>query len=217
MTEKLDYLDTDPAVAGQQFCCISFVSPNSLCEEREKFYVQEFLRAEAERLGLKESPEDVLARYENYKFREENRLLGEFQQKYPTQSTVQGLKIRGSYETLEQAKARAAYLQRIDPHFNVFVGQVGYWLPWNPRSDTLKEEVFAEEELNTLIGKYKENVQKTDEFWRAETQRRIEEARREGQAGREATQAARVEEVPETQTATQLLETLEVAEEPRTN
>ena len=38
---------------------------------------------------------------------------------------VRGLKIRGVYNTQEEANKRAEYLQKIDPNFHVFVGEVG--------------------------------------------------------------------------------------------
>jgi hypothetical protein len=41
------------------------------------------------------------------------------------------LKVRGVYDTLREAQVRAKVLQRRDPNFNVFLGQVGYWLPWD--------------------------------------------------------------------------------------
>ena len=38
------------------------------------------------------------------------------------------------YDSYEQAERRAKQLQRTDRSFHVFVGQVGYWLPWDPET-----------------------------------------------------------------------------------
>jgi hypothetical protein len=39
----VDLLDEDKPIAGQKFCCISFVSPEHVIKQREMFYMEEFL------------------------------------------------------------------------------------------------------------------------------------------------------------------------------
>jgi hypothetical protein len=74
---------------------------------------------------------------------------------------IRGLKIRGVFSTAEEAHLHAKHLHTIDPDFDVFVGEVGKWLPWNPDPVDVQEEVFAEKELNDLMKKYKENREQT--------------------------------------------------------
>ena len=57
----------------------------------------------------------------------------------------------------EEAQNKAKELQRQDRSFHVFVGQVGYWLPWDPCADKVTDEEYFEEELNNMMKKYKEN------------------------------------------------------------
>jgi hypothetical protein len=73
--------------------------------------------------------------------------------------TIRGLKIRGVYNTKEEADKRAKQLQEIDPDFNVFVGEVGKWLPWDPDPHSVEEQVYGDEKLNDLMKKYKENLE----------------------------------------------------------
>lgn len=73
---------------------------------------------------------------------------------------VRGLKIRGCYPTREQADARAKHLQEIDPDYNVFVGEVGKWLPWDPDVNSVEDQQFQEKELNDLAKGYKKNLEK---------------------------------------------------------
>ena len=40
----VDLLDEDKPVAGQKYCCISFVSPEHIIKQRETFYMEEFLK-----------------------------------------------------------------------------------------------------------------------------------------------------------------------------
>jgi hypothetical protein len=74
---------------------------------------------------------------------------------------IRGLKVRGVFSTAEEAHSHAKHLHTIDPDFDVFVGEVGKWLPWNPDPTDVQEEVFAEKELNDLMKKYKENREQT--------------------------------------------------------
>ena len=77
---------------------------------------------------------------------------------------VRGLKIRGVYNTQEEANNRAEYLQKIDPNFHVFVGEVGKWLPWDPDPNSIKDHVYREKELNKLMKEYNKNLERTKEM-----------------------------------------------------
>jgi hypothetical protein len=75
---------------------------------------------------------------------------------------LRGLKIRGSFETYEEACAQAKKLQEVDKYFDVFVGEVGKWLPVN--SDAKNEE-FGNEQLNNIMKDYKANQEKAKVFY----------------------------------------------------
>jgi len=114
--KKIDYLSEDKPIQGQQFVCISFLSPE----------------------GIKNC-------------------------------SMRGLKIRGVYPSYEEAKKRADDLQHIDPDFDVFVGEVGKWLPWDSDPNNAEDQVYREKELQDLMCKYKENLKKVKD---AETERK---------------------------------------------
>ena len=46
---------------------------------------------------------------------------------------------------------RAKTLRKLDVNHNVFVGQVGFWLPWDPDPFDVQEMEYMETELNTLM------------------------------------------------------------------
>ena len=52
-----------------------------------------------------------------------------------------------------------------EPNFHVFIGQVGYWLPWDPEADRVQDEVYLNSQLNDMMGKYKENEVNKDMFY----------------------------------------------------
>lgn len=85
-------------------------------------------------------------------------------------ATLNALKIRGSFSTREEAEQRAKDLAKIDPNFNVYVGEVGKWLPWEQNPSEVENNVYQEEELNKLMKGYKENL---DNVKMAELQRKL--------------------------------------------
>jgi DNA repair exonuclease SbcCD ATPase subunit len=77
-------------------------------------------------------------------------------------SALSGIKIRGAYSTYEAACEQAKKLQSIDQYFNVFVGEMGKWLPFDPSPDSevVKDSQYADEQLNTMMKSYMENQEK---------------------------------------------------------
>jgi hypothetical protein len=67
------------------------------------------------------------------------------------QTCTRGLKIRGSYPTIEEAELRCKMLRELDPNHDVFVGPVGLWMPWDPEAYKTGRVEYMEEELNQLM------------------------------------------------------------------
>jgi Family of unknown function (DUF5832) len=103
--------------------------------------------------------------FETFLFKNKKRLDDEFFAKNDFRTTVQGVKIRGVYDTYNEAIHRCKTLQKIDPAFNVYVGQVGFWLPWDPEPHDIADQEYADDQLNTLMKKYKENEKTRDELY----------------------------------------------------
>jgi len=83
-----------------------------------------------------------------------------------SKSTLSGIKIRGVFSTYESACEHAKKLQTIDNSFNVFIGDVGKWLPFdpNPDSEAVKDSEYANEQLNNMMKAYLENQEKAKLF-----------------------------------------------------
>lgn len=77
-------------------------------------------------------------------------------------TTLSGIKIRGAFATYEEACAHAKKLQSVDEYFNVFVGEMGKWLPFdpNPDSEAVNDSEYANEQLNNMMKSYMENQEK---------------------------------------------------------
>jgi hypothetical protein len=81
-------------------------------------------------------------------------------------SSLSGVKIRGVFDSFDSACAHAKKLQSVDPYFNVFVGDVGKWLPFDPNPDSqlATNSEYANEQLNTMMKAYMENQEKAKLF-----------------------------------------------------
>ena len=120
--------------------------------------------------------------YRTFLVKNQKKLEDAFFEKNEFRTTVQGLKVRGSYDTYGEAMARAKTLQKLDSAFNVYVAQVGFWLPWDPEPSEVADQEYADEQLNQLMKKYKENEQKRDELYAENKVNRMGNAKPRGVA-----------------------------------
>lgn len=100
------------------------------------------------------------------------------------------LKVRGVYATREEADKRAAYLQKVDPDFNVYVGEVGKWLGWDPDPNSIEDQKYKEEKLQEIMDSYKKNNAKAKELQEERKREMLEESVRN-----EAIRTANMEEL----------------------
>jgi hypothetical protein len=190
---KEDYLEVDPPIPGQNFVCMSFVSPEEMIRKREIYQGQKFIQWLLEQTHHPEHPISLekaaemctMSGYLDYAINHEEENNTKFNELNDFRTSTRGVKIRGVYESLKEAQKRAKVLQTRDPTFHVYVGQVGYWLPWDPNPDNIENQEYADGQLNELVRKYKENKSAKDQIWHEETQRRIQMAREEGARNKE--------------------------------
>lgn len=66
-------------------------------------------------------------------------------------TNVRGIKVRGSYNTQEEAEMKANQIRELDPAHDVYVGQVGLWMPFDPDAIKTGKVEYMEKELNELM------------------------------------------------------------------
>lgn len=115
-------------------------------------------------------------KFEDYLYRDEEKLGEEFDKINNFQTSVRGVKVRGCFDTKREADVRAAVLQRQDPLFDVFVGQVGYWCPWDPTPTKIDDIEYMNNDLNKLVKEYKANEAKKDAFYNEQKMQRQKDA-----------------------------------------
>ena len=188
--KEVDFLDQDPPLRGQNYVCVSFISPEDVIKKKEVYFFEEFLKHISgdmteffENLALK-YPDDagtlktIKERYSylfdkttvqnEYNFFVDNNsanLEEEYYKANDFQTSIRGLKVRGVFDTIREAEIRAQVLKKLDDKFHVYVAQVGCWCPWSPNPDDISNQEYAETQLNTMMKKYKDNQETKDVFY----------------------------------------------------
>lgn len=195
-TKEMDYLDEDKPIRGQNYCLLSFLSPETTLTNKEVYYFSKFLnnfgkdmKTLLDNLENKyEDSKDLIQTIktnhaylfevneldEQYKFFKSNNsdeIEKEFHRENNFQTSVRGIKVRGVFDTVEEAKNRCEFLKKIDNKFDIFIGQVGCWCPWSPNPNDLPNQEYSETQLNTLMKQYKKNMEDRDEVF---DKRRVE-------------------------------------------
>ena len=98
----------------------------------------------------------------------------EYNKKNDFQTNTRGIKIRGVFPSQEEAEIRAKLLRENDPHFDVYVGPVGVWMPWEPDAYRTGQVHFLESQLNELMSKKQQNEASAKEYF----DKRVKEAKR---------------------------------------
>ena len=154
----IDLLDEDKPIAGQKYCCISFLSHDKIIKKKEMFLFEEFLKkwdflksmekfhqfmnfisfkynlyfdtiTEDMKSFVNEEKDNLLKttiedEYKNFMDENEEKLENEFNVKHNFQTNVRGIKVRGSYNTQEEAEMHCKILRESDPNHDVYVGPV---------------------------------------------------------------------------------------------
>lgn len=185
--KKPDYLEVDDAIPGQNYVCLSFLSPETLIQNKEAFKCVKFLQSYCKEQKLKF--EDVYSKYQDFTYKYEDKLQRDFDEQNDFQTSIRGLKVRGVYDTRQAAEDRAKKLSLRDSAFHTFVGQVGYWLPWDPNADKVESEIFQNSQLNNMMEKYQENNVNRDIFYEEQKRDRIKAAQEEVRKAKEEEEA----------------------------
>lgn len=185
-----DYLDTDPPLRGQNYVCLSFISPEDVIAKKEHFFFEKFI--ENFTTEIRELFDGLQVRYpkdtdnlrmlkERYSYLFSSGLIGEeynyfvgthgeemqkvFDEQNNFRTSVRGIKVRGVFDTLREAQVRSEVLKKLDGKFHVYVAEVGAWCPWSPNPEEVQQQEFAETQLNTMMKHYKDNQLKKDIFY----------------------------------------------------
>lgn len=175
--ERQDFLEVDDPVSGQNFCLLSFVEPEDVIQNKEAFKTAKYLQSVA-----KDKDKEFKGFYEdyiNFQYKYSDDINRDYVKENGLKTNIRGLKVRGVYSSKEEAEAKALKLQKKDSTFHVFVGQVGYWLPFNPIADKIEDEKFINDGLQELMQGYKQNAINKDILYEEDKRDKLKRAAEE--------------------------------------
>lgn len=152
---------------------LSFISVkyNIVSDNLVKDY-DEFVKEEEKM--IKTSSQVVEDDYKNFIDKDEDRLNAIFNKDNKFQTSVRGLKIRGTFATQEEAEENCKKLRKNDPSHDIYVAPCGIWLPWEPTYYKLNKVDYLEPELNRL---HEEKI-KNEILAKNEFDKRVKDAKR---------------------------------------
>jgi hypothetical protein len=185
---KVDYLDEDEPLRNQNFVCVSFLNPEDVLKNKEAYYFSKFTEKFSTDMtelfnnlvekfpdnkdiinGIKDNhsfifnSKEMSEQFTFFKNVNSESIEKEFHTENKFKTSIRGIKVRGVYDTMDQAKNRCETLKKKDPYFNIYVAQVGCWLPYESHiSANVENQEYSETELNTLMKHYKENKDNKD-------------------------------------------------------
>jgi len=186
-TKETDYLDEDKPIRAQNYVLLSFLSPEDVIVKKDLYILSKFICKFGDDMkvlldGIKEKYPDtadmVNTIRDNHSYIFDNKEMNEqytfyksvnndeLEQSYHRDNnfvtSMRGIKVRGTFDTLEEAKTRSEFLKKIDTKFNIYIAQVGCWCPWSPNPECLDNQEYSETQLNTLMKEYKKNMDDKD-------------------------------------------------------
>jgi len=133
---------------------INFISYKySLSQDDLMKDLSDFTKSEKDNLFVLKLEDD----YKTFIDTNEERMEQEFTEMHSYQTTVRGVKVRGSYASQEEAELRCKMLREVDPNHDVYVGPVGMWMPFHPEAYKTGRVEYLEDELNQLMHEKNKN------------------------------------------------------------
>lgn len=111
----------------------------------------------------------IVEAYDDFMYAQKGKLEEEFYTANEFRTSIRGLKVRGVFGNVKEAEIKAKKLQNKDKYHNIFMAEVGKWTPWDPNPHEVKDQEYNNEQLNTLMKKYRENEDSREQFFEQRT------------------------------------------------
>lgn len=208
--KEQDFLENDPPIRGQSYCCISFLSPEDVIKRKEAYFFETYIKNFSEQMNeffarMEEkypNEKDTFFQikdrfhhvfdfnginddYTNYYNLHSEELEKAYYEANDFQTSIRGVKIRGVFDSVAGAKNRCKVIKAIDGTFHVYVAEMGAWCPWSPNPDDIEDQEHAETQLNTLTKNYKENISMRNEFYEKRKRELIDIKKNKNSVGNE--------------------------------
>ena len=89
----------------------------------------------------------------------------QIEEKYRSKDlSVCGFKVRGSFDTYEDAQKRCEFLRTIDNKHNIYIAEVGKWCPFEDNPEKAKDTEYMNKDLNSLMKNYWKQQSDANEY-----------------------------------------------------
>ena len=156
LDEKANALDASGATELADLCRSSRVRIETIMED-----YQGFVRKQQKDINKTK----IVAAWDDFLFKEQSKLEEEFHAKNDFRTTIRGFKVRAVARDEKEAEQRAKKLQKSDKYHNIYCSEIGKWTPWDPKPHMVAEQEYAQDELNQLMKKYRENEDHKSAFF----------------------------------------------------
>ena len=112
--------------------------------------------------------------FKTYIDNNEEKLEKNFNDEHNFQTNTRGIKVRGSFQSQQEAELRCKMLREVDPNHDVYIGQVGVWMPFHPEAYKTGKVEYLEKELNDLMNE----KQKNEKVAKVEFEKRVKESKK---------------------------------------
>lgn len=99
---------------------------------------------------------------------------------FPQKCDVWGLKVRGTADSLDKAKALSQKLMKVDNNYDIFTVEVGKFFPLAVDPLAISNVEYQNSQLNNLMKSYLENKAAAEEQWHARKNEMVQQAIKEG-------------------------------------
>jgi hypothetical protein len=130
----------------------------------------DFTKEEGDSLKLAASISDD---YKTFIDNNEEQLEQKFGELHQFQTSTRGIKVRGVFATQGEAELRCKLLREVDSNHDIYVGQVGMWVPFHPDAYKTGRVEYMEETLNQLMADKKKN----EDMAKHDFEKRVKEAK----------------------------------------
>jgi len=160
LDERIKQLEKENQMEQASICRMNRLNITTVMNDYEPFIKKN--RDEIQKTTIVEA-------YDNFMYTNKTKLEDAFYAMNEFRTSVRGIKVRGVYGNPKEAELKAKKLQTKDKYHNIFIGDVGKWLPWDPQPHEIADQEYAQDELNTLMRKYKENEDSREKFFEERT------------------------------------------------
>lgn len=101
---------------------------------------------------------------------------------------VRLLKVRGVYESYEEAKEHIVKLSVLEPCIPILVGELGKWCPWDQTPESIKQTSTENKNVNKLIEQYYSESKKANNFINERTSTTVNNASHKNKLMKEASE-----------------------------